>query len=207
MANKEMKCQLKIKNLERRLPEMLDMVHGIAQTPAVAILDFNETRRRKFADGYYLYTIQERGNESHGVIIEKRTSRRGYVSFYLFDPNGQKWANTSGYYLSIGYDKQELGLITSISPTKSWNPMGLCGLWTCVMAIFLSNVRQNRDDDKPFAKTDVKKFYAYCNENRVKFITEIYEQLITGTRLTYTTKSQCSMFIDAVVGKIALALA
>ena len=92
MANKEMKCQLKIKNLERRLPEMLDMVHGMAQTPAVAVLDFNETRRRKFPDGYYLYTIQERGNESHGVIIEKRTSRRGYVPF-IFLILMDKWAN------------------------------------------------------------------------------------------------------------------
>ena len=207
MANKEMKCQLKIRNLEKRLPEMLDMVHGMAQTPAVAILDFNETRRRKFPDGYYMYTIQERGNESHGVIVEKRTSPKGYVSFYLFDPNGQKWANTSGYFLSIGYDKQELGLLTSISPTKSWNPMGLCGLWTEVMAIFFSNVKQSRSDDKPFSKSDVKKLYKYLDQHKVKFITEIYEQLITGTRLTYTTASQCSMFIDAVVGKIALALA
>ena len=71
--------------------------------------------------------FKERGNESHGVMVEKRTSRRGYVSFYLFDPNGQKWANTSGYYLSVSYNKQELGLITSISPKASWNPMGYCG--------------------------------------------------------------------------------
>tara|TARA_B100000902_G_C27292553_1_gene908008 strand:- start:1578 stop:2198 length:621 start_codon:yes stop_codon:yes gene_type:complete len=204
---KSMKCQLKIRNLEKRLPDMLDMVHGMAQTPAVAVLDFNETRRRKFPDGYYLYTIQERGNESHGVIVEKRTSRRGYVSFYLFDPNGQKWANTSGYYLSVGYNKQELGLLTSISPTKSWNPMGYCGLWTCVMAIFFSNVKQSRGDDKPFSKSDVKKLYKYLDQHKVKFINEINDQLIEGTRLTYTTASQCSMFIDAVVGKIALALA
>ena len=129
------------------------------------------------------------------------------VSFYLFDPNGQKWANTSGYYLSVGYNKQELGLLTSISPTKSWNPMGYCGLWTCVMAIFFSNVKQSRGDDKPFSKSDVKKLYKYLDQHKVKFINEINDQLIEGTRLTYTTASQCSMFIDAVVGKIALALA
>ena len=75
------------------------------------------------------------------------------------------------------------------------------------MAIFFSNVRQKRGDDKPFAKSDVKKLYKYLDQHKVKFINEINEQLIEGTRLTYTTASQCSMFIDAVVGKIALALA
>lgn len=57
----------------------------------------------------------ERGNESHGVIVEKRTTQKGNVSFYLFVPNDQKWANTSGYYLSVSYDKLQLGLTTSIS--------------------------------------------------------------------------------------------
>jgi len=205
--SKGMTCQLKIRNLEKNLPKMLDAVHDLRTVPSVSILDFNETRRRKFDDGYYMITIQERGNESHGVIVENRTSRRGYVSFYLFDPNGQKWANTSGYFLTASYNKQELGLITSISPKASWNPMGLCGLWTAVMAIFFSNVRQSRGDDKPFAKSDVKKLYKYLDTHKIKFITEIYEQLITGTRLSYTTKSQVQLFIDAVIGKIALALA
>uniref|UniRef100_A0A6C0LHK5 Uncharacterized protein n=1 Tax=viral metagenome TaxID=1070528 RepID=A0A6C0LHK5_9ZZZZ len=205
--SKGMTCQLKIKNLEERLPNILDRVHEVRSADSVQVLDFNETRRRKFKDGYYLITIRERGNESHGVMVEKRTSARGNVSFYLFDPNGQKWANTSGYFLSASYQKQELGLITNISPPNSWNPMGLCGLWTAVMAVFFSNVKQSSKDDKPFSKSSVKKFYAYLNKHKVAFITDIYEQLITGTRINYTTDSQAMLFADAVIGKIAVILA
>ena len=204
--SKGMTCQVKIKNLEERLPQVLDRVHEVRQSDSVEILDFNETRRKKYDDGYYLITIRERGNESHGVMIEKRTSPKGNVSFYLFDPNGQKWANTSGYYLSVSYDRQELGLITTISPPNSWNPMGLCGLWTAVMAIYFANVKQTAKDDKPFPKSSVKKFYAYLNKNKVAFITEIYEQLIIGTRTQYTTVGEVAMFVDAIVGKIALIL-
>ena len=204
--SKGMSCQIKIKNLEERLPAVLDRVHEVRQSDSVEVLNFNETRRKKFADGYYLITIRERGNESHGVIVEKRTTPKGTVSFYLFDPNGQKWANTSGYYLSVSYDKQELGLITSISPPNSWNPMGLCGLWTAVMAVYFSNVKQSARDDKPFPKSSVKKFYAYLNKHKVPFITEIYEQLISGTRIQYTTVGEASMFVDAVIGKIAVIL-
>ena len=204
--SKSMTCQLKIKNLEERLPNVLDRVHEIRSVESVAVLDFNETRRRKFHDGYYMITVRERGNESHGVIVEKRTTPKGSVSFYLFDPNGQKWANTSGYFLSASYDKQELGLITSISPPRSWNPMGLCGLWTAVMAVYFSNVKDSSKDDKPFPKSSVKKFYDYLNKHKVTFITEVYEQLITGTRINYTTDSQAMLFVDAVVGKIAVIL-
>ena len=153
-----------------------------------------------------MITIRERGNESHGVIVEKRTSPKGNVSFYLFDPNGQKWANTSGYFLSASYQRQELGLITSISPPSSWNPMGLCGLWTAIMAVYFSNVKESAKDDKPFPKSSVKKFYAYLNKHKVSFINDIYEQLITGTRINYTTNSQVMLFVDAVIGKIAVIL-
>ncbi len=204
--SKSMTCQLKIKNLEERLPNVLDRVHEIRGVESIAILDFNETRRRKFKDGYYMITIRERGNESHGVIVEKRTSPKGNVSFYLFDPNGQKWANTSGYFLSASYQRQELGLITSISPPSSWNPMGLCGLWTAIMAVYFSNVKESAKDDKPFPKSSVKKFYAYLNKHKVSFINDIYEQLITGTRINYTTNSQVMLFVDAVIGKIAVIL-
>ena len=92
-------------------------------------------------DGYYMITIRERRNESHGVIVEKRTSPKGNVSFYLFDPNGQKWANTLVIFLSASYQRQEIRINHFISPPSSWNPMGLCGLWTAIMAVYFSNKR------------------------------------------------------------------
>lgn len=205
--SKEKNCQIKIHNLEKQLPRMLDRVHDVRTVPAVSALDFNETRRRKFKDGYYMVTIQERGNESHGVIIEKRTGRTGAVSFYLFDPNGQRWANVSSYSLSISFDRQTLGLMTSISPKVSWNPMGYCGLWTAVMVIFFSNVRQHRDDDKPFPKSHIDKFYDYLDEHHDTFINDIYSQLIVDAHFQYETTEQAALFIDAVIGKITKILA
>ena len=67
---------------------------------------------------------------------------------------------------------------------------------------FLSNVHRNEATINLLQSPDVKKFYKYLDQHKVKFINEINEQLIEGTRLTYTTSSQCSMFIDAVVKKL-----
>jgi hypothetical protein len=195
--------QLKIKNIEKNLVELLDNLHGISSVTSRAVLDFNETRRKKFKDGYYLVTIQESGNESHGVMIEKRTNNED-TSFHLFDPNGKQWANKSGYYLEVSHNKQIKKLKIDISPKKSWNKMGLCGLWTTVMVIFLTNVKQSKTDDKLFPKTSVKKFYASMSKDKQfkKFINEINDQLIVGRRIQYNSKSQVKKYISEIIEKI-----
>lgn len=196
--------QLKIKNIEKNLVGLLDNLHGISSVTSRAVLDFNETTRKKFKDGYYLVTIQEKGNESHGVMIEKRTNSKNVSSFHLFDPNGKQWANKSGYYLEVSHNKQIKKLKIDISPKESWNKMGLCGLWTTVMVIFLTNVKQSKTDDKLFPKTSIKKFYESMSKDKQfkKFINEINDQLIVGKRIQYNSKSQVKKYIDEIIEKI-----
>ena len=195
--------QLKIKNIEKNLVGLLDNLHEI-RVPSRKVLNFNETRRKKFKDGYYLVTIQESGNESHGVMIEKRTNSKKVSSFHLFDPNGKQWANKSGYYLEVSHNRQIKKLKIDISPKKSWNKMGLCGLWTTVMVIFLTNVKQSKTDNKLFPKTSVKKFYASMSKDNQfkKFINEINDQLIVGRRIQYNSKSQVKKYINEIIEKI-----
>ena len=196
--------QLKIKNIEKNLVGLLDNLHGIRSVTSRAVLNFNETTRKKFKDGYYLVTIQESGNESHGVMIEKRTNSNKVSSFHLFDPNGKQWANKSGYYLEVSHNRQIKKLKIDISPKKSWNKMGLCGLWTTVMVIFLTNVKQSKTDNKLFPKKSVNEFYASMSKDNQfkKFINEINDQLIVGRRIQYNSKSQVKKYINEIIEKI-----
>ena len=82
--------------------------------------------------------------------------------------------------------------------------MGLCGLWTTVMVIFLTNVKQSKTDDKLFPKTSIKKFYESMSKDKQfkKFINEINDQLIVGKRIQYNSKSQVKKYIDEIIEKI-----
>ncbi len=203
--SKGLMCQVKIRNLEKNIVSLLDRVHGSTDTPHRADLDFNETKRKRKPDGFYFFTVQETGNESHGIIIEKKTVRNK-ASFFLFDPNGKHWANHTAYHVMISHDGKSLEPSVSISPDNSWNPMGYCGLWCIVVAVFLSNVSSSRDDKRVFPNTAIDKFYSYMDTHGTEFIEDIYQNMVLRYRGEYDSRSECRIFIDAVVGKILLAL-
>ena len=74
--SKERSAQLKIGNLEKQVVVMFEKLHLGKHIPNISEVDFNETKRRKKPAGYYLFTVQLKGNESHGIIIEKRVSAK-----------------------------------------------------------------------------------------------------------------------------------
>lgn len=205
-AAKEKHCMLKIRNIEKNIVKLLDKVYSSKDISNRAEIDFNETRRRKFQEGYYLFTIQEAGNESHGIVIEKRLTSTGKERFYLFDPNGQKWANTSAYHIMISHSRKLHKPIISLSPKKSWNPMGYCGLWCIVMVIFFNSIKEEPDDVRPFVASDTKKLYKYMNKHGSAFIKEIYTNLIEKSRKNYTTQSETMLFIEAVLERLIVIL-
>ena len=101
-------------------------------------------------DGYYLFTIgAPGGKETHGIIIEKRISKRGETKFILFDPNGKNWANklrdgqgpcgqrggSNEYGLCIKFGEKWYDLDKSNTPDKAWNVSGQCALWNLVMLV------------------------------------------------------------------------
>ena len=198
---KDRSCQLKIGNLEKQVYNILKKVQKPTQfVKHNAILDFTETRRRKFPPGYYPLTIHEQGNESHGVLIEKRITPSGMIRFYIFDPNGKKWANRSGYTLKIRIGDKFYPIYKNISPDKSWNKSGNCGLWNIVMTIVFE-----RDDI--FNQSRLKKLYGILNKHGDNWMNQLQDDLIVNVRTGYNTKSEAEMFIDAVYGKIAELLA
>lgn len=193
-------CQLKIGNLEKHVYNILSKVQK--QTQFVkhnAVLDFTETRRRKFPAGYYPLTVAEQGNESHGVMIEKRVSAKGNIRFYIFDPNGKKWANTSGYNLTIRIGTKLYPIYKTISPNKSWNKSGNCGLWNIIMAI----VFEQSGKDALFSSYRLKKLYSIFDKIGDNWISELQDDLIINTRSSYNTQGEAKMFISAVYGKLA----
>lgn len=197
---KDRSCQLKIGNLEKHVYEILTKVKKPTQfVKHNAILDFTETRRRKFPAGYYPLTVHETGNESHGVIIEKRITRTGNIRFYIFDPNGKKWANRSGYTLRIRIGEKFYPIYKTISPNDSWNSSGNCGLWNIVMAI----IYEQTGPGKLFTPYRLKKLYNLFDKIGDKWMNQIQDDLIIKVRTGYNTKSEANMFIDAIYGRIA----
>ena len=197
-------CQLKIGNLEKHVYNILPLVQKSTQfVKHNAVLDFTETRRRKFPAGYYPLTVAEQGNESHGVMIEKRITAKGNLRFYIFDPNGKKWANTSGYHLTIRVGDKMYPIYKTISPNKSWNKSGNCGLWNIIMAIVFNQVKRPGNENGLFTQYRVKQLYKMFDKIGDKWISELQEDLIIKTRLSYNTKSEAELFINAIYGKLA----
>lgn len=197
-------CQLKIGNLEKQVYNILTKVKKSTQfVKHNAVLDFTETRRRKFPPGFYPLTVAEQGNESHGVMIEKRVSAKGNIRFYIFDPNGKKWANTSGYHLTVRIGTKTYPLYKTISPDKSWNKSGNCGLWNIIMAIIFEVVKRNKTDEGIISQHKLKQIYKKFDSIGNKWLDELKNDLIVKTRLSYNTKSQADLFISAVYGRLA----
>ena len=200
----ERSCQLKIGNLEKQVYKILSKVQKPTQfVKHNAILNFTETRRRKFPPGYYPLTVAEKGNESHGVMIEKRISAKGNIRFYIFDPNGKKWANTSGYHLSVRVGDKTYPIYKTISPDKSWNKSGNCGLWNIVMAIVFEQLKRHDSKHGLISEYRLKKLYKIFDKIGDKWINSVQEDLIINTRLSYNTKGESEFFISAIYGKIA----
>lgn len=201
---KERTCQLKIGNLERQVYNILSKVQKPTQfVKHNAVLDFSETRRRKFPAGYYPLTVAEQGNESHGVMIEKRISAAGNVRFYIFDPNGKRWANNSGYNLTIRDGAKIYPIYKTISPDKSWNKSGNCGLWNLVMAIIFEQVKRNKNDTGIISTYRLKQIYTKFNSIGDQWLANLQEDLIINNRASYNTKSEAEGFISAVYGRVA----
>lgn len=107
-----------------------------------------DTGRNQKNDGFYIYTVDE-GNESHGILIEKRTKSNGKTDFLLFDPNGKLWVNRlkpgatknkkdkGGYYINVRYNREIKELSLENTPDKAWNSSGECCLWNIVMLVLL----------------------------------------------------------------------
>jgi hypothetical protein len=108
--------------------------------------------RNQKKDGFYVYTVDE-GNESHGIIIEKRTKINGTTDFLLFDPNGKSWVNRlkpgilknkkdkGGYYINIRFNGEVRELDMENTPDKAWNSSGECCLWNIVMLVLFMEKR------------------------------------------------------------------
>ena len=197
---KEQTYQKKMHNLENILPLIIDNIYSVRFTNNYSVVDFNETSRRKYNDGFYLFTV-DIYNESHGIIIEKRSESTG-VRFLMFDPNGQNCANKSNYHIVISHDRKFIEPDTSISPKNSWNNMGYCGLWTAVMSLFFSNVGEN----KQFDNDNISTLYAYLDENHEYFIHDIYNFIMVKHNRNYTSISEVYKFNKYVIDKISTIL-
>jgi hypothetical protein len=192
--------QEKIHNLENILPFIIDYIHPVKFTNKYSVVDFNETSRKKYNDGFYLFTV-DISTESHGIFIEKRSESAG-VRFLMFDPNGQKYANKSNYHIVISHDRKNIEPDISISPKISWNNMGYCGLWTAVMSVFFSNVGK----DRQFDNDNISTLYAYLDENHEYFIHDIYNFIMVKRNRNYTSISEVYKFNKYVIDKISTIL-
>ena len=136
-------------------------------------------------------------------MIEKRISAAGNVRFYIFDPNGKRWANNSGYNLTIRDGAKIYPIYKTISPDKSWNKSGNCGLWNIVMAIIFEQVKRNKNDTGIISTYRLKQIYKKFNSIGDQWLANLQEDLIINNRASYNTKSEAEGFISAVYGRVA----
>ena len=91
----------------------------------------------------------------------------------------------------------------TISPNKSWNKSGTCGLGNIIMAIVFNQVKRPGNENGLFTQYRVKQLYKMFDKIGDKWISELQEDLIIKTRLSYNTKSEAELFINAIYGKLA----
>jgi hypothetical protein len=139
MSSAERTCQNKIQNLEIQLIKLFPNVHSRKQVEKVHIEDMTESsrgNRKKKEDGFYMFTIDLKTKESHGILIYKETQHDGKIIFYIYEPNGKKNFN-NGYTFTIRLNEKDT-LNLDMCPIKSINDGGDCALW-CIIAIILWN--------------------------------------------------------------------
>jgi len=193
ISAKERKCQTNIANLEKGIVRICDGLYRYDKLLTRPwVLPISGTTRRPMPNGLYFVNVEERGNESHGVIVEKRLEKNGSITYHLFDPNGKRWANAKDgpYMLSVSSGDE---VSTDISPKRGWNTDGYCGLWCIVVGIFLNYSDSAKEREQ---------FYDYMDKNASPFIREIYSNLIEGSTYDYVSDEQVWMFMDALVDRI-----
>jgi hypothetical protein len=105
-------------------------------------IDMRIPKRVKYADGFYLVTVESTESECHAVMIYRETvpgitSDDEKIIFYIFDPNGKTSAKAYGYESNITFNKA-FEIDFSMTPEKSINESGRCALW-CIILITLWN--------------------------------------------------------------------
>ena len=91
----------------------------------------------------------------------------------------------------------------TISPDKSWNKSGNCGLWNIVMAIIFEQVKRNKNDTGIISTYRLKQIYKKFNSIGDQWLANLQEDLIINNRASYNTKSEAEGFISAVYGRVA----
>jgi hypothetical protein len=198
-------AQNKIHNLELQMikKNIKLNVHGIKKVSNNHVVNMCGTKRVKYLDGFYMYTIQQQ-IASHGVLIFKKTLPNKKVKLSLFDPNGIKNIN-SGYKLH--FDKNIVSY--EMTPSRVWNDhFGHCALWCLVFIILYNNfdkAAQNLFDINisgahlatlaPQSKAGIQNF-----NFRKAFIEDIYKFIVNGRN--FDTEDETKKFIEKVKNKI-----
>jgi hypothetical protein len=192
MSLRDKIAQIKIENLESQMKNHYSNVHGRKRVSNNHVVNMCETKRLKYLDGFYMYTIEQR-NASHGIIIFKETLPNNKVKLSLFDPNGKRNIN-SGYRLH--FNEIENVVSYEMSPSKVWNDyFGHCGLW-CIIFIILYN-SFNQDNRKLF---DIKISGAYNYDFRKAFIDDIYGLVIKSRG--FDSLNETEKFVQQVKNRI-----
>ena len=171
----------KISNLEKNISELL----SIGKIASVSDLISIRGSARHPVKEYYIVSIDSGANESHSVLVQvcKNEVR-------VFDSNGKFWANKLG---SINVNGEAKKSNPSLSPEKSWNNVGLCSLWSIVIAILMTSAPRSK-----------RKFYKYLNsgENAELFISSVFHDFIKSDRDNFTTVSSAKKFRTEIVRRI-----
>ena len=172
----------KIDNLEKTVSELL----SIGKIASVSDLISIRGSARHPVKEYYIVSIDSGANESHSVLAQVRKNE-----VRVFDSNGQFWANKLVSTIKVNGVAKKADL--SLSPEKSWNNVGLCTLWSIVIAILMTSTPQNK-----------RKFYRYLNsgENAELFISSVFHDFIKSARDNFTTVSSAEKFRTEIVKRI-----
>lgn len=211
-------CQLKLKPLENNLKILLDnVVSDGNKLPKVDKnnntiykscdnITFKSRGRKASPDGFYFITvIFSSGSSSHSVLIKKDGDK-----FYVFDPNGKKWANCSCkeyFHFTIFYDRDEVPLYDDITPDEGWNSSGNCSMWGIIIPILYGG-RLSNEEGIIFSDGQIQKFYKYMNKpavgikNGSRWITYIMNKYIVNNSRRYTAISDVEWFIREMRGEI-----
>jgi len=192
MSLRDKIAQIKIENLESQMKNHYSNVRGIKKVNNNHVVNMRETKRLKYPDGIYMYTIEQR-NASHGVLIFKQTLLNKKVKLSLFDPNGINNVN-SGYRLH--FNEIENIVSYDLTPSRVWNDyFGHCGLW-CIIFIILYN-----DFDQDSRKLFVMKISGRQNYDfRKAFIDDIYGLVIKSRG--FDTLNETDNFVQQVKNRI-----
>jgi hypothetical protein len=198
MASAERSCQIKIQNLEIGLINYFHNVHrkkNIKKKHIEDMVQSSRGERNKKEDGFYMFTIDLNGKESHGILLYKETQHDGKNIFYIYEPNGKKNFN-SRYSFSIRSEHEE-ELNLDMSPNKSINDEGHCAVW-CIILIILWNSFETTAER--WAALDI---YHTCmrssSDARNKFITGIFS-LFRGKN--FDSELEVIEFVEEVTRRI-----